>query len=183
MPERSTSIFSAIFWARAALAVILIIGAAAKPMGVPRPVEKSTICAPPPHSPRVQARSLPGVSMKETPGFTTSCPKSSPFTMGSRPILHTPPRLFSSMVDSPPRMLPGEGWEPRKSTFQSSATCSTAAILRRMKAAMSGVWHSPSRISSAPMSSVVSPKTTRAPSRTKRLAAAPMAGLAAMPEV
>ena len=68
-PLTSRSMLSAICFAVRALPVILMTGATGLPVGVPRPVVKTTTCAPPPTMPVTDSTSSPGVSMTVRPDF------------------------------------------------------------------------------------------------------------------
>ena len=68
-PLTSRSMLSAICFAVRALPVILMTGAMGLPVGVPRPVVKTTTCAPPPTMPVTDSTSSPGVSITVRPGL------------------------------------------------------------------------------------------------------------------
>src|SRR5689334_3445386 len=53
-------------------------------------------------------------SMKFRPRFVGATAGSSASTMGTVPVLAILPSAFSSIVLSPPRMLPCVGWEPSR---------------------------------------------------------------------
>ena len=55
-------------------------------------------------------------SMKLKPGFRGSCAGSRKSTIVQRPAFWMFPRAFSSIVVSPPRMLPSVGWDPTRLT-------------------------------------------------------------------
>ncbi len=70
--EASKSVLSAMARAVSRLAVRRKTGAMALPVGVPRPVEKTTSWQPPATSPEMEVGSLPGVSMITRPSWALS---------------------------------------------------------------------------------------------------------------
>jgi len=153
------------------------------PIGFPRPVVKATIWQPAATRPVTDAGSFPGVSMNDSPGALGLCPYARTSTRGVVPPLSTSPRAFSSTVEMPPRTFPGVGCLFMKLSPVALSSRSHAAIVARSRSRTSGVAARSARTCSAPSSSLVSARMTCAPRETIRSLKAPMAGLAAMPEV
>jgi hypothetical protein len=121
--------------------------------------------------------------MKCSPGRLGPSAGSSTETTLQRPIFSTLPRAFSSMVLRPPRMLPWVGCEPSR-----SASCSMMKSWYAWKVARnfwrtSGVAHCSAILSSAPVTSLVSPKIRVAPIASSRSKTRPTVGLEASPLV
>lgn len=80
------------------------------PNGVPRPVVKSTIWQPAAASAVLATRSFPGALRRFNPLVTKRSPYSNTFRTVEVPAFCVQPRDFSSRVEIPPALLPGEGF-------------------------------------------------------------------------
>ena len=78
--------------------------------GVPRPVVKSTICAPAAASAVDATRSLPGADKRTSPFVLTRSPYFSTSDTGALPDFCVHPRDLSSSVVMPPFLFPGDGF-------------------------------------------------------------------------
>ncbi|MPN58004.1 hypothetical protein SDC9_205700 [bioreactor metagenome] len=113
----SKSMLSIIFSNVALLPVIFITGAIIFPVGVPLPVEKIITVAPPATIATTDATSKPGESITKAPFLVGICEYLRTSTTGRVPPLCMQPRDFSSIVERPPSLFPGEGLPDLKSWF------------------------------------------------------------------
>src|SRR3546814_13591759 len=94
-----------------------------QPYTDPRPVVKQITFAPPATCPVADTGSYPGVSMKTKPWLCTGWAYSTTSDKLLVPALATAPSDFSSMVVSPPALLPGDGLlfisRPRRCVYSS----------------------------------------------------------------
>ncbi len=87
----------------------LMTGAIARPYGVPRPVVNTCRFMPEASCSVPQTKSLAGVAAKIRPLRRTFSPGPSTSTIGLLPDLTMEPSAFSTTLDSPPFLLPGDG--------------------------------------------------------------------------
>src|SRR5690606_81326 len=162
----STSILSFIRSYICLLPVILMTGTTAEPVGVPRPVVKQTRCTPPAAIPDTHSISLPGESIKYSPPCP-SCGNASAYSItpfiGVVPPLLIQPRDFSSIVVSPPAILPGLGLPPRISSPMRVTSASKAATISYNRCFVGSSTARCASTCSAPIISVVSPITALPP--------------------
>jgi hypothetical protein len=126
--------------------------------------------------------SLPGVSITLRPGVRIGSAWSTTPCSGPLPPFLAARSDFSSIVVSPPAMLPGTGWPPRRSIPGAFASCSKRSIVASRSAATCGVTARAASRCSAPISSEVSARIDVPPAATSRSLATPRAGLAVIPE-
>ena len=109
MPPALKSIHLGLRWYRLVLVDIFIVGTKL-PNGVPLPVVNNTIWQPEAANAVAATRSLPGELNKFKPGVL----RRSPYKRTSRtvdlPHFCVQPSDFSSSVEMPPALLPGEGF-------------------------------------------------------------------------
>ena len=96
----------------------------ALPVGVPLPVVNTMAVQPPATMEVTEEMSYPAVSMITAPFLVGRAACSITSTTGLVPPLRMQPRLFSSMVESPPALLPGVGW-PARQFCPAPARCSS----------------------------------------------------------
>ncbi|KMS90579.1 hypothetical protein ACZ91_14340 [Streptomyces regensis] len=112
--EQSTSIWSAIESVVFGLALIFTTGCTGLPITLPCPVGNRFTTPRPAAMSVTHSAAADEVSMKCRPGRVGASAGASAPTIGTVPVLTMLPIAFSSMVESPPAMLPCVGWDPRR---------------------------------------------------------------------